>query len=63
MKYDKSTIKAPEQRESCCSGVLIFDFRGIFATQLKIYDGAFLWKQLTAKSQNIQLGSEYASEL
>ena len=37
MKYVKSTIKAPEQRDLYCSDVIIFDFRDIFTTQLKIY--------------------------
>ena len=34
----KSTIKAPGQWELCSSGVLIFELRGIFTTQLNIYD-------------------------
>ena len=42
VKYVNSTIKAPEKREWCCSGVFTFDFRGIFTSQLKIYVGAFL---------------------
>ena len=48
----KSTMKALEQWEWYCSGVFIFDFWGIFATQLQpsCTSTMELWRWLTAKS-------------
>ena len=46
VKYVKSTVKAPEQRQGYCSSVFVFDFKGIFAAQLNIYDGPFLLRNL-----------------
>ena len=52
VNYVKSTITSLEQCEWCCSCVFIFDFKGIFTTQLKIYDGVFFVK--IVNSQNIK---------
>ena len=46
LKYVKSTVKAPEQRQGYCSSAFVFDFKGIFAAQLNIYDGPFLLRNL-----------------
>ena len=44
VKYVKSPIKAPEQNEWCCSGVFIFDIKGILTTKLNVCNWAFLWR-------------------